>query len=131
MLMKKVAYLKFLLATLILLAGLSRNLNAQVIVDTKNVTTDKDIQYIQFLYYLEKGSFKPVYLIDFGMVETQQGTPKKQKVSIDRTEVKDSMSPIFVLNLLHKSGWEYMGDEMYVQFPMMEGWYSYTLKRKK
>lgn len=123
--------LKYLLASIILTAGFVSSGNAQVVVDTKNVTADKDIQYIQFLYYVEKSSFKPVYLIDFGMVDTQTGPPKKQKVSIDKTEIKESMSPIHILNLLHKSGWEYMGDETYVQVPMMEGWYSFTLKRKK
>jgi hypothetical protein len=103
----------------------------QVVVDGKDVSAEKDVQYIQFLYYLEKGSFKPVYLIDYGLVDNQQGQAKKQKISIDKKEVTDSLSPINILNLLYKAGWEYMGDETYVQVPMMEGWYSFTLKRKK
>jgi hypothetical protein len=104
---------------------------AQITVDGKDINSDKEIAYIQFLYYVEKSSYKPVYLIDYGIVDLQQGPLKKQKIVIDKTEVKDSMSPVIILNLLHKSGWEYMGDETYVQVPMAEGWYSFTLKRKK
>lgn len=119
------------LACCILVGCLVGTTNAQVVVDGKDVTADKNIQYIQLLYYVEKSSFKPVYLIDYGMIDNQQGIPKKQKVSVDKNEIKDTMSPIYILNLLHKSGWEYMGDETYSHIPLMEGWYSFTLKRKK
>ncbi|HEY0652207.1 MAG TPA: hypothetical protein VGD65_03725 [Chryseosolibacter sp.] len=105
--------------------------NAQIEVDGKNVNDDTQVQYVQLLYYLEKGTLKPVYLIDHGLIDTQQGPLKPQKIRIDKIEVTASMSPVYILNLLHKAGWEYMGDETYVQVPMMEGWYSFTLKRKK
>lgn len=122
---------KLLLTLCLLVVGVVGKANAQIVADGKDVTSDKSIQYIQLIYYVEKSSFKPVYMIDYGIIDGQLGTPKKQKVSIDKNEISDSMSPIYILNLLHKSGWEYMGDETYVQVPMMEGWYSFTLKRKK
>jgi hypothetical protein len=133
MLMRSIAttHYKFLVICFILLGGIVYQTNGQIVVDGKDVSSDKEIHYIQFLYYVEKSSFKPVYLIDYGIIDGQQGVPKKQKVSIDKNEIKASMSPIYILNLLYKAGWEYMGDETYVQVPMMEGWYSFTLKRKK
>lgn len=111
--------------------GLSFQSSAQILVDGKNVSADKDVSYIQLLYYVDKSTFKPVYMIDFGLVDNQQSTPKKQSIKIDKTEVSDSMSPVYLLNLLSKSGWEYMGDETYMRVPMMDDWYSFTLKRKK
>jgi hypothetical protein len=126
----KTSLLKFLLPFCLLIFFAIKS-KAQVIVDEKDISTDKDLTYIQFLYYIEKSTFRPVYLIDHGLVDSQQVPQKKQKLSINKVEIKDSMSPMYVLNLLAKSGWEYMGDETYVQVPMMEGWYSFTLKRKK
>ena len=107
------------------------NVSAQVVVDGKDVTADKEIAYIQFLYFMEKGTFKPVYLIDYGLIDNQQGPPKRQKILVGKVEIKESMSPMYILNMLNRAGWEYMGDETYVHVPMMEGWYSFTLKRKK
>lgn len=120
----------FLFATSLLLFSASTSFG-QLQVDDKDINADKNVQYIQFLYYVDKGSFRPVYLIDYGLIDTQQGPPKKQKLMINKTEIKDNMSPIYILNQLYKAGWEYMGDEMYVHVPMGEGWYSFTLKRKK
>jgi hypothetical protein len=122
---------KFLLVFCFAAGGIIGRAEGQIVVDGKDVSSDKGIQYIQLLYYVDKSSFKPVYLVDYGMLDSQQGIPKKQALSIDKKEVKDSMSPIYILNLLYKSGWEYMGDETYVQVPMMEGWYSFTFKRRR
>ncbi len=101
----------------------------QVLVDAKNVNDDKAIQYIQFLYYIDKAEFKPVYMIDFGIVDPASTDMKKQKLTINGIEIKPTMSPMLVLNKLHQAGWEYLGDETYVHVPMMEGWYSFTLRR--
>jgi hypothetical protein len=105
--------------------------SGQVMVDGKNVSAEKEIAYIQLLYFVDKSTFKPIYLIDFGLLDNQKSTPKKQTIKIDKTEITDSMSPMYILNLLYKSGWEYMGDETYIKVPMMEDWYSFTLKRKR
>ncbi|HEY0740149.1 MAG TPA: hypothetical protein VGD40_01770 [Chryseosolibacter sp.] len=107
------------------------NASAQIVVDNKNVSSDKDITYIQFLYFIEKSTFKPVYVIDYGLIDNQQGAPKRQTIKIDSVQVTNSMSPMYIMNLLSKAGWEYMGDETYVQLPLMEDWYSFTLRRKK
>jgi hypothetical protein len=111
--------------------GITYGSSAQVFVDGKNVSADKDVTYIQFLYFVDKSTFKPVYLIDFGMIDNQQSPPKKQIIKIDKTEINDSMSPVYILNLFYKSGWEYMGDETFTKLTMMEDWYSFTLKRKR
>jgi hypothetical protein len=107
-------------------AGLAEG---QVLVDNKNLNDEKDLQYIQFMYYIDKARARPVYMIDYGI--TDEKPFKTQKLSVDQTEITGQMSPVLILNKLYKAGWEYMGDETYVEVPMMENWYSYTLKRKQ
>jgi hypothetical protein len=117
-------FLSFL--SMILLVSLSAN--AQLIVNETNVSAS-DKQYIQFMYYVSKETFKPVYYIDHGVMEVDINPTTK--IQIDGVNVVEDMSPMMVLNMLYKSGWEYMGDMLYLREPMINNWYVYTLRRKE
>jgi hypothetical protein len=104
--------------------------HAQVVVDKKNVNEDKDIQYIQFMYYFDKSRVHPVYFIDFGSVEAHESAEKNQKITIDGTAINEKMTPVMVMNKLYEAGWEYTGDALYVPVPLVENWQVYTFKRR-
>lgn len=103
---------------------------AQLIVDSKDVTKDTDVQYIQFMYYLDQKTFRPVYMIDYGVIESANTPVKRQKIQIGNEEIKDTMSPALVMNKLDKAGWEYLGDATYIPVPLMENLLTYTFRRK-
>ena len=100
-----------------------------MIVNDVNVSDSKDKEYVQFMYYITKDTFKPVYFIDHGLMESN--IIPTQKIKIDGVDVVSEMSPIMVLNMLYKNGWEYVGDMLYLREPMLNNWYIYTLKRKQ
>jgi hypothetical protein len=102
---------------------------AQVIVDDANVSKLTDKVYIQLMYTIDKGSFKPIYFIDYGIAS--KASSEKQKILIDGVEVDGNLSPMMVLNMLYKSGWEYLGDMIYIREPVVDNWYVYTLRRKQ
>jgi hypothetical protein len=102
---------------------------AQLIVNDSNVSQQKEKKYIQFMYYIEKGSQKPVYFIDHGITEVD--VRATQKIKVDNIEISGDMSPMLVLNLLYKNGWEYMGDMHYQREPMADNWFIYTLERRR
>ena len=104
---------------------------AQLVVNNKDVNADKSIEYIQFMFFINRGNLKPEYLIDYGTVDLQKVLPKDQKVKINNVELDSRMTPALVLNLLYKAKWEYMGDGMYAAIPAEENWFIYTLKRRK
>lgn len=104
---------------------------SQIIVDSKNVSEDTTIQYIQFMYYMDSKSFKPVYLIDYGVIENADRAGKNQKIQIDNDEIHNAMSPMMVINKIDKAGWEYLGDANYIRIPLMENLLTFTFRRKE
>ena len=104
---------------------------AQLIVNNKDVNADKSIEYIQFMFFINRGTLRPEYLIDYGTVDLQKVLPKDQKVKINNVELDNRMTPVLVLNMLYKAKWEYTGDGMYAAIPAEENWFIYTLKRRK
>ena len=110
---------------------------AQVVVDKKNLNADKDLQYIQLMYYIDKSTLKPVYFVDYGFIEPEytdilepEMMYEHPKIMIDGAELSDRISPVGVLNKLNKAGWEYTGDVLFERFGMMKNWHVFTLKRK-
>lgn len=110
--------------------------SAQVVVNNKNLNDDKDLTYIQLMYYIDKGTLRPVFYIDHGYIEPDyKGIiyPDKdsdlQKITINGELLGDRVTVVWVLNKLHKAGWEYMGDVVYVPIPMMDKWTIFTLRR--
>lgn len=124
-----------LLASLFLC--LITEVNAQLVVNNKNLNGDKELTYIQLMYFIDKATLRPVFYIDQGYIEPEYKgiiDPDKnsalQKIVINGEEVTDRVTAVWVLNKLHKAGWEYMGDVLYVPIPMMDKWTIFTLRRK-
>ena len=110
---------------------------AQLVVNDKNLNDDKELTYIQLMYYIDKGTLRPVFYVDHGYIEPEYKgiiDPDKdselQRIVINGEELGDRVTVVWVLNKLHKAGWEYMGDVVYVPIPMMDKWTIFTLKRK-
>jgi hypothetical protein len=109
---------------------------AQVVVNGKNLNVEKDLEYIQLMYYIDKSTFGPVFFIDFGFIEPEYSDiiePERnrlQEISINGQDVTDRVTSVWILNQLHKAGWEYMGDAVYVPLRIMHNWHILTLKRK-
>jgi hypothetical protein len=104
---------------------------AQVVVDGKNINEDKEIEYIQFSFFYESKKFNPVYTIDYGLLFNDNKELKPQKISIDKEEINSKMTPVYVMNRLYKSGWEYTSDGVFMPAPMMENNQMFTFRRKK
>ena len=111
--------------------------HSQVVVNQKDLNKEKDLEYIQLMYTIDKQSLKPVFFVDYGFIEPEYNEilkPKKdfrtQKIKINNEEVSDRVTVVWVLNKMSKAGWEYMGDVVYVPIPMMENWHIFTLRRK-
>ena len=118
----------FTLGLIIFTAG---SVRAQLVVNGKNINDVKSTQYIQFTYYIEKNTLKPVYYIDYGMMDNEAPIDQKPSININNVVITPNMSPMLVLNKLYEAGWEYLGDFQYTEPPMMDRWYIYTLKRKE
>jgi hypothetical protein len=119
------------LFSLLCLAGIwmaSLEASAQLVVETKNISEDKGIQYIQLMYYVEKKTFRPVYVIDYGL-KNVDNVNLKPDIKINGESVRE-LTPIGLLNKLYAAGWEYLGDYIYIQNPGMP-LHTYTLKRRK
>lgn len=110
---------------------------AQVVVNDKNLNEDKDLQYIQLMYYVDKSTLKPVYFLDYGFIEPEYNDilePEMMyeipKIRINGLELTDRVSPVGVLNKLYQAGWEYTADVLFERVGMMKDWHVYTLRRK-
>lgn len=118
------------------LVVLSIQAQAQVVVNGKNLNDDKDLEYIQLMYLIDKGTMKPIFFVDYGVIGPEYNEilkPKDYKaqgITIDGQALNDRITVVGVLNKMHKAGWEYMGDVVYVPIPMMDDWHVFTLKRK-
>jgi hypothetical protein len=115
---------------------LTFTVKAQLVVNGKNLNDDKELTYVQLMYTIDRGSLKPMFFLDYGFIEPEYNDiikPTKngsgQKISIDGEEISDRVTVVWVLNKLHKAGWEYIGDVIYVPMPMMDNWHVFTLKR--
>lgn len=109
---------------------------AQVIVNNKNLNDDKSLEYIQLMYLIDKATLKPVFFVDYGVIEPEYNEiikPKdfrEQKISINGELFDERITVVGVLNRMYEAGWEYMGDVVYVPIPMMDNWHIFTLKRR-
>ena len=120
-----------------LLALLSNfHCGAQVVVNNKNINDDKDLQYVQLMYYVDKSTLRPVFYLDYGLIEPEYTDiiePErdyKQTIVINGEQLSDRITVVWVLNKMHQAGWEYMGDSIYLPLRMMDKWHVFTLKRK-
>lgn len=111
--------------------------SAQLVVNEKNLNDDKNLTYIQLMYTIDKSSLKPAFFVDYGVIEPEYNEiikPGKeqngQKILINGKEISDRVTVVWVLNMMHKAGWEYIGDVVYVPIPMMDNWHVFTLKRR-
>ena len=109
---------------------------AQVVVNGKNLNEEKDLEYIQLIYYLDKATMGPVFSIDFGFIEPEYADilePERQRlqhISINGENVTDRVTAVWVLNQLNKAGWEYLGDAVYLPLKALNNWHIMTLRRK-
>lgn len=109
---------------------------AQVVVNGKNLNNDRELEYIQLMYYIDKNSIKPIFFVDYGFIEPEYtdildpGHPEHQTITINGEELTDRVTVVWVLNKMNKAGWEYIGDVVFVQLKVMNDWHIYTLKRK-
>jgi hypothetical protein len=131
--MKHIARLFFVMAFM----SLALTARAQLVVNGKNLNDDKELTYIQLMYTIDRGSLKPVFFVDYGFIEPEYNDiikPSKdgsgQKISINGENISDRVTVVWVLNKLHKAGWEYIGDVIYVPVPMMDNWHVFTLRRR-
>ena len=129
--------LRQLTTVLFLLSAMAyfNNGHAQVIVNGKNLNNDRDLDYIQLMYYIDKSSIKPVFYLDYGYIEPEYNDiiePEyhdTQSISINGEELTDRVTVVWVLNKMKKAGWEYMGDVVFVPLKVMNNWHVYTLHR--
>ena len=109
---------------------------AQVVVNNKNLNDDKSLEYIQLMYLIDKGTLKPVFFVDHGVIDPEYNEIlkpkdyKEQTIEINGEALGDRVTVVGVLNKMHKAGWEYMGDVVYVPIPMMDNWHIFTLRRR-
>ena len=115
---------------------LGESARAQLVVNGKDLNTDKELEYIQLMYYIDKGSIKPVFYVDDGFIEPEYseildpGKLEDQNITIDGERITDRVTVVWVLNKMNKAGWEYMGDVVFVPLKVMNNWHVYTLRRK-
>lgn len=128
--------MKPLLATFATILALHVGAFGQVIVNDKNLNDDKGLQYIQLMYFIDKATLRPVFYIDYGLIEPEYKEilePEKYyglpKININGHEVNDRVTVVWMLNEMYKAGWEYMGDVVYVQIPAMDKWTIFTMRR--
>lgn len=87
------------------------------------------------MYFIDK-SFKPIFFVDYGVIEPEYNEIlkpkdyKEQKISVNGKELNNRVTVVGVLNKFYQSGWEYMGDVVYVPMPMMDNWNVFTLRRR-
>jgi hypothetical protein len=108
----------------------------QVVVNGKNLNSDPDLEYIQLMYYVDKSNFTPVFIVDFGLIEPEYTDiiePEiagRQQIMINGESITDRVTVVWVMNKMHKAGWEYMGDVVFVPLRSMHNWHVFTLRRK-
>jgi hypothetical protein len=85
---------------------------AQVVVNDKNINDDKDLQYVQLMYYVDKSTLKPVFYLDYGLIEPEYTDiiePErdyKQTILINGEPLSDRITVVWVLNKMHQAGWD-------------------------
>ena len=110
---------------------------SQVVVNGKNLNKEKDLEYIQVMFYVDKSTFKPVFHVDFGFIEPEYDDinyperDHRQTIMINGEEINDRVTIVWVLNKMHKAGWEYLGDEVFVRRGAMGNWQVFTMQRRK
>lgn len=110
--------------------------HGQVVVNGKDLNSDPNLEYIQLMYYVDKSTFTPVFIVDFGVIEPEYTdilepeAAGHQQVMIDGESITDRVTVVWVLNKMHKAGWEYLGDVVFVPLRAMHNWHVYTLRRK-
>lgn len=114
---------------LIFLISVSLHAQAQLTINGKNINDDKTIEYIQLSFYYESKTLSPVYAIDFGYAISETAGLTPQKISVDNEEITGKFTPAYVLNRLHKAGWTYLGDVVFMAAPMVPNTQTYTFKR--
>lgn len=103
---------------------------AQVVVDGKNINEDKGIEYIQFIYHIDKKNLAPVFLIDYGFRQpASRDINLRPSITINNESI-NSLSPVTVLNKLYHAGWIYLGDHSYIEH-RFERVHMFTLKRRE
>ena len=123
-------------ASIIALMMVCNHCHAQVVVNGRNLNSEGHLQYVQLMYYIEKASIKPVFYIDFGFIEPEYNDilePDQldyQKITINGKELTDRVTVVWVLNEMHRAGWEYMGDVVFIPLKVMNNWHVYTMKRR-
>ena len=127
----------FVIICFLFLLIICNHCQAQVIVNGKNLNNNEDLDYIQLMYYIDKSSIRPVFYVDYGLIEPDYNdivAPEvlgTQKIIIDGDELTDRVTVVWVLNKMSKAGWEYVGDVVYIPLRAMNNWHVYTLKRRK
>ena len=110
---------------------------AQVVVNGKDLNKDKDLQYIQLMYKLDKATLGPVFFVDFGYIEPEYTDilePERQGlqyIQVNGENITDRVTVVWVLNQMHKAGWEYLGDVVFVPLRSLNNWHIMTLKRRE
>lgn len=126
----------FGLLAVILLIALSRPSHAQLVINGTDLNKNKNLEYIQLMYYIDKSSIKPVFYVDFGFIEPEYndilepGQREQQHITINGESLTDRVTVVWVLNKMHQAGWEYMGDVVFVPLKVMNNWHIYTLRRR-
>ena len=135
--MKSPVTLTGFLAVVVFILGFGFQSDAQVVVNNKNLNDDKDLEYIQLMYYVDRSTLKPVFYVDYGFIEPEYTdiiAPErdyKQVIRINGEDVTDRVTVVWLMNKMHQSGWEYMGDVIYLPMKMMDKWHVFTLRRVK
>jgi hypothetical protein len=125
------------LSVVVLILTFNFQAKAQVVIDSKNLNDDKELRYIQLMYYVDKSMFKPVFYVDYGFIEPEYtdilepNRHYKQKIAVNEQEVNERVTVVWLLNEMDKAGWEYMGDVVFLPLRMMDNWHVFTLKRKE
>ena len=74
--------------------------HAQVVVNNKNINDDKDLEYVQLMYYVDKATLRPVFYLDYGLIEPEYTdiiAPErdyKQKILINGEGLNDRITVV-------------------------------------
>lgn len=126
------------LSALLFLMALVKPACAQLVVNGTDLNKNKNLEYIQLMYYIDKSSIKPVFYVDYGFIEPEYNDilqpgqqHEQQHITIDGETLTDRVTVVWVLNKMHQAGWEYMGDVVFVPLKVMNNWHIYTLRRRE
>ena len=89
------------------------------------------------MYKLDKATLGPVFFVDFGYIEPEYTDilePERQGlqyIQVNGENITDRVTVVWVLNQMHKAGWEYLGDVVFVPLRSLNNWHIMTLKRRE